>query len=152
MFMSHDAIDRCAKSRTTERGPPFAGAWHRAVRRGSSSVARFWIVAPASIPLPRRGGGDWASRSHHGTVGSHHVEDPRQHRARFAQLFGNERTDTWRDCRACHLDVPQGNTQAWLRAASAAIARFASTTRLIVCSPRNFSRSTRFWFLTAFAL
>src|SRR5262245_806917 len=48
--MSHDAIDRCAKSRTTERGPPFARAWHRAVRRGGSSVARFWIVAPASIP------------------------------------------------------------------------------------------------------
>src|SRR5215831_13574780 len=129
--MSHDAIDRCAKSRTTERGPPFARAWHRAVRRG---------------------GGDWASRSHHGTVGSHHVEDSRQRRARSAQLFRNERTDTWRDCWACHLEISQGNAQAWLRAASEAIARFALTTRSNVCSPRNFSRFTRFWFLTAFAL
>jgi hypothetical protein len=39
-----------------------------------------------------------------------------------------------------------------LRAASEESARSASTTRLIVCLRRNFSRSTRFWFPTECAL
>src|SRR5262252_8859603 len=37
---------------------------------------------------------------------------------RDGQLFGSQRNDTWRNCRACHLEVPQGNAPAWLRAAS----------------------------------
>src|SRR5262245_13071657 len=115
MFMSHDALYRCTKGRTIERGPSLAGERHRAGRRRHGSVTRFWIVAPASLSLPRRGGGDRPSRPHYRARCANHAEDPRQRRARSAQLFGSERTDAWRNCCECHFEVPQGNAQAWLR-------------------------------------
>jgi hypothetical protein len=152
MYMSHDALHRCRKGRTTERGSRLADARHRTGRRGLGSVAGFWIVAPASIPLPRRGGGDRPFRSCHGTLGSNHAEDPRQRRARSAQLFCSKRINTGRYCCACRLEISQGNAQAWLRGAKERIARSVSTTPLIVCSPRNSSRSTRFSFPTEYAL
>src|SRR5262245_5860157 len=152
MFMSHDALYRCTKGRTIERGPSLAGERHRAGRRRHGSVTRFWIVAPASLSLPRRGGGDRPSRPHYRARCANHAEDPRQRRARSAQLFGSERTDAWRNCCECHFEVPQGNAQAWLRGARERTERSASTTPLIVCSPRSFSKSTRFSFPTEYAL
>src|SRR5262249_4690344 len=143
MFMSHDTLYRCTKGRTIERGPPLAGERHRAGRRRLGSVTRFWIVSAASLSLPRRGGGDRPSRPRYRARCANHAEDPRQRRARSAQLFGGERTDAWRNCCECHFEVPQGNAQAWLRAARERTARFASTTPLIVCSPRNFSKPMR---------
>jgi hypothetical protein len=107
--MSHDAINRCAKSRTTERGPPSSGPRDRVGRRRRSSVAQFWVIASSGLSLPRRGRGDRPSRSHRRTVGSDHAEDSGQRRARSPQLFGSQRTDAWRNCRACHLEVPQSN-------------------------------------------
>jgi hypothetical protein len=152
MFMSHDALYRCTKGRTIERGPPLAGERHRAGRRRHGSVRRFWIVATASISLPRRGGGDRPFRPHYRARCSNHSEDSGQRRARSAQLFRSERTDTWRNCCACHFEVPQGNAPAWLRGARERIARSVSTTPLIVCSPRSSSKSTRSSFPTEFAL
>jgi len=151
-YMSHDALNRCRKSRTTKRGSPLADARHRVGRRRHGSIARFRVIASSSLSLPRRGSGDRPSCSHRRTVGSHHAEDSGQRRSRSAQLFGSQRNDAWRNCRACHLEVPQGNAPAWLRAAREESARSVSTTRLIVCSPRNSSRSTRFWFPTKCAL
>src|SRR5215813_5564532 len=151
-FMSHDALYRCTKGRTIERGPPLAGERHRAGRRRHGSVTRFWIVAPASLSLPRGGGGDRPSRPYYRTRCANHAEDPRQRRARSAQLFGSERTDARRNCCECHFEVPQGNAQAWLRGARERTARSASTTPLIVCSPLSFSKSTRFSFPTKYAL
>src|SRR5215470_3718623 len=152
MFMSHDALYRCTKGRAIERGPPLAGERHRAGRRCRGFVTRFWIVAPASVSLPRRGGGDRPSRPHYRARCANHAEDSRQRRARSAQLFGSKRTDAWRNCCECHFEVPQGNAQAWLRGARERTARSASTTPLIVCSPRSFSKSTRFSFPTEYAL
>jgi hypothetical protein len=151
MFMSHDAIYRCTKGRAIKCGPPFAGERHRASGRRGDTVTRFWIVAPASLSLPGRGCGDRPSRPYYRARCSHHAEDSRQRCARSAQLFGSERTDTWRNCCACHLEVPQGNAQAWLRGARERTARFVSTTPLIVCSPRNSNRSTRSWSRTKYA-
>jgi len=151
-FMSHDALNRCPEGRTTERGAPLAGARYRLGRCGNEPVARFWIVATSGLSLPRRGPGNWPSRSRHRAVRSDHAEDTRPCRARPARLFSSQRTNTWGNCCACPLEILKGNAQAWLRGARERIVRSVSTTPLIACSPRNSSRSTKFSFPTEYAL
>ena len=63
---------------------------------------------------------------------------------------GRQRTNTWRDCSACHLGLLEGDAQAWLNAKGGTTARFVLTMRSIVCSSAKFSRSTRFWFRTEY--
>jgi hypothetical protein len=146
IYMTHDAINRCTKSRTIERGLPLAGAWCRFGRRRVDANTRVRIVAPPSVPLPRRSSGDRSPRSNHRILGADHTQDPGQRCARSPPLFGGERTNPWRDCRTGRLDLPKGNAQAWLTATK--IVKSVSTTRLIVCSPPNFSKPTRSWFRT----
>ena len=150
--MSHDALNRCTEGRTIERGTPLAGARHRASRCRVDAVTRFWIIATASLSLPRRGPGDWPSRSYRRTLRADHPEDSGQRCARSARLFSSQRTNVRRDCCACHLKILKGNAQAWLSSAEERIARSVLTTPSIVCSPRNSSRSTRFSFPTKCAL
>src|SRR3984893_9933677 len=147
--MSHDTVNRCAKGRTIECGAPLAGAWHQSRGCRHGAIARVWPVAPPGLSLPRRGGGDRPSGPGHRTVDPDHVEDSGQRGARSAQLFGRQRTNTRRDCSACHLDLSQGNAQAWLRAREG-IARSISTMRSIACSPTNFSMPTRSSFRTGY--
>jgi hypothetical protein len=146
MYMTHDAINRCTKGPTIKRGSPLAGAWCRFDRSRIDAHARVRIVAPPSVSLPGRGGGDRSSRSNYRTLSANHAQDSRQRGARFASLFGGEWTNAWRDCCACRLYLPEGNAQAWLTTTT--IVKSVSTMRLIVCSLPNFSKPTRSWFRT----
>jgi len=144
-YMSHDTVNRRTKGPTTECGPPLVGGRHRIAGRRRDVGAQFWLVAAPSVSLPRGSSSHWSSCSHHRTVDPDHAEDTGQCRARSAQLFGSQRIDAWRHCRACHLQIPEGNAQAWLTGARERIARSVSITPLIVCSRPSCNKSTRFW-------
>src|SRR6185295_333132 len=148
-YMSYDAINRCTKGRTIECGAPLAGARHRFGRRRHGAFARIWTVTPPGLSVSRRGGSDRPSGPGERTIGTNHVQDSGQRGARSAQLFGRQRTNTRRDCSACHLDLSKGNAQAWLRAREG-IARSVSTMRSIACSPTNSSMPTRSSFPTKY--
>src|SRR5262245_1648909 len=148
-YMSYDAINRCPKGRTIECCAPLAGARHRFGHCCHRAFARIWTVTPPGLSLSRGGGGDRPSSPCQRTIGTDHVQDSGQRGARSAQLFGKQRTNTRRDCSACHLDLSKGDAQAWLKAREG-IARSVSIIRSIACSPTNSSMPTRSSFRTRY--
>ena len=150
IYMSHDAIDGRTEGRTIECSPPPTGARQRSRGCRHGAIARISTVAPSGLSVSRRGGCDRPPGSSHGTVDTYHVVDSRRRSARSAQLFGRQRINTWRDCSACHLELPKGSAQAWLRAAREGIAGSVSITHSIACSPANYSMSTKSLFQTKY--
>ena len=141
--MSDDSFDASAKGRTTESGAALARGRDRHGGGGHGVVEDIWLVATASLSLPRAGAsGDACAGC--GKLGNDHTEDAAEPRPRLARLRDQARHHDKRGHSAGDSGFPDGKAAAWLRRGRYG-APFISNSHLIGCSLPSSNRLTTCW-------
>src|SRR5262245_30488916 len=143
--MSDDSFDASTKGRTTEIGAAVARRQTRHGGGGHGVVARIWLVATASLSLPRTGTGGRAGAVAR-ELGDGHAQDAGEPRTQSARPCEQAPRDDKRGGQAGRCGVPDNEAAAWLSSDNRGVPSISNMSS-IGCSPPSSNWLTASWFL-----
>ena len=148
-LVTHDAGQRCRKSRASQSCTRFAAAIRFSARCGRQDGSRLLSLSSPSISISSTSRTIETGCSGHGYEDCFHGEAVRSAGQTFAFIRQQKRPIAQRHCESCSGGVSPAEEEAWVNGHQVGATRFSWNIGLIVCYRQNWSRFMDCWCLTS---